>query len=448
MKRNLIVMVAFLLGGTATLIGVPGVALAQRPLQPVQHVYPDSTLEEIQQALDNGGTVYFDRLTKQSRVYREYNQVARIYPDLPPSTTDPARGFNIGTFGKDVSIIGLLGPRGERPKINGGTVVFRAGRFPSLGFLGFPVNFRIENLELFNPDLGLPALLYSRIGIWINELGAQSTVKNCKITITGKETDEGHSVNHSVGIWFFLQATQPQAPPSGAVIDIMNNTIIGTKIHEGIHADSFWPVTPGVTPPRALIINNTVDVMNLGGYPNKLGTNGATIATAIILSGNVSNSIVAYNTIRGDARTPNVTPKVEALGILLGAITPNDIQSNVTVVANDSSALTSDFQLRMDAIVSESNVALNSFGPAGSAGVICSGRDNRFVSNHFNGSYPGWASPASGPGLFWFTTASSGNKVVATKLNGPPNGFDICGQVLDESGGANEIPGYERCQKR
>jgi hypothetical protein len=446
MKRHMILTVALLLGSAATLlVAVPGVALAQIPLQPVQYVYPDSTLAEIQQALDTGGTVYFDRLTKVSRQYGEYNQVARNFPDLPPSSSDPAKGFNVGTYGKEVHIIGLLGPNRERPKINGGTIVFRIGTLASVGFLGLPVDFRIENLELFNPDLGMPQLLYSRIGIWINILGARSTVHNCKITVTGKETDPGHAVNHSVAIWFYLPTTQPPAPPSGATIDITNNTIIVSRAHEGLHADSFWPVTPGVTPPRVFIGNNTVDVTKLGGYPNKGGTNGATIGTAVVLTGNVPNSIVTNNTIRGDGRSPNATPPVEALGLLAGLITPNDTLTNVTIAGNDLSGFTGHFQMRMRG--SLSTVALNSFGSADGAGVLCSGDHNNFVNNRFYGPYPGWAPPANGPGLFWFTGTGSGNTVESTKLNGGPNGMDICGQVRDDTGGANEIRGYERCGK-
>jgi hypothetical protein len=108
MRRHLIVTLAFLSGGYA---------LAQAPLEPVQHVYPDSTLAEIQQAIDSGGTVYFERLTKTTKEYGDYNQVASSTPDVP---ANPPKGFNIGKNGKDVNIIGVLGPNGERPKINGG----------------------------------------------------------------------------------------------------------------------------------------------------------------------------------------------------------------------------------------------------------------------------------------------------------------------------------------
>jgi hypothetical protein len=228
------------------------------------------------------------------------------------------------------------------------------------------------------------------------------------------------------------------------VIDITANTIIGYGIHEGIHADSFWPVTPEFTPPRVFIGDNMVDVTKLGGFPNKLGTDGATIATAILLQGNVPNSIVANNRITGDARSPGVTPKVEAVGIGLAG-SPGDSLSNVTVLGNDSSLYSADFQLWIQPIASDSRITSNSLGSATVAGVLCRGHSNQFVNNRFDGPYPGWPPSAGGPGLFWFTTASHANMVESTKLNGPPEGSDICDQVLDETGGANEIRGYERC---
>jgi hypothetical protein len=420
------------------------VAFAARPLEPVQHVYPDSTLEEIQQAIDNGGTVLFDRLTKQTRQYGEYNQVASSTPDLPPTTANPAKGFNIGKNGKDVNIIGLLGPNGERPKINGGTAVFRVGTFAGFGFLGLPVSFKIENLELYNPDMTAASGLYSRIGIWVmNALGAQSRINNCKITITGKESDPGHMNNHSVSIWFYLAANQP--PPSGARIDVTNNTIIGTRIHEGLHVDSFWPDTPGFTPPRAFVGNNTVIATNLRGFANKGGTNGATVNTAIFVGGNLANSIVANNIIRGYGRSPGLTPRQENIAIGLQTAGTAEMDSaNITVVGNDSSSFTGDFQLWMETIISESTVAGNSFGPASAAGVMCRGRDNRFDENRFYGDYPGWDRSANGPGLFWFTKTSRGNLVTSTRLNA--HGSDICGQLFDETSGDNTIPGFENCR--
>jgi hypothetical protein len=426
----LFVLATFLSGG--------GRAWAQTPIEPVQHVYPQSTLEEIQRAIDNGGTVYFHA--------GEYHQIRRNAPDLPPTSSDPAKGFNIGKYGKDVDIIGVPGPDGERPHIYGGTVAFRVGRFPSLGFTGLPVNFRIENLELFNPDLGSPLQIYSRIGVWVNLLGARSTIRNCKFTVTGKDTDPSHAMNHSVAIWFYLQSSQPQAPPSGAVIEIADNTVLALKTHEGIHADSFWPANPGFVPPRVLMTNNVVEVLNLNGFPNRSGTNGATLASAIILQGNLSNSLVANNTIRGYGRSPGLIPNVEAVGISLWSGSPADVMANATVIGNDTSGFTGDFQVRVGTTVSASAIVHNSFGPAQIAGVLCSGRDNAFVNNHFYGQYPGWSSSGVGPGLFWFDQASHGNTVEAMKLNAAPYGFEICGQIFDEAHGANAVPGYGRCQ--
>jgi hypothetical protein len=118
----------------------------------------------------------------------------------------------------------------------------------------------------------------------------------------------------------------------------------------------------------------------------------------------------------------------------------------VTIVGNDASSFIGDYQLWMQTIVSGSTIARNSFGPATSAGVVCYGHDNWFVNNHFYGTYPGWP-PSTGPGLFWFPTTSRANIVEATKLNTPPHGTDICGQVLNETIGANLIRGYEKCGK-
>lgn len=118
----------------AAVVAAASFALAQSPLQPVQYVNPSSTLQEIQQALDNGGTVFFQ--------YGEYNQILSSTPDLPPSPANPAKSLAIGRNGKDVNVIGLLSPNGQRPRINGGNVVFRVGS------VGKAVNFRIENLEI------------------------------------------------------------------------------------------------------------------------------------------------------------------------------------------------------------------------------------------------------------------------------------------------------------
>jgi len=447
---------AYLLGIAAMLLGLPGATLARIELEPVQHVYPDSTYQEIQQAIDNGGTVYFHRLTRLTGQYGEYDQIASSTPDVPATSMAAARdkGFFIGKFGKDVDIIGILAPNGSRPKINGGTVVFRVGIFARMGILGLPVNFRIENLELANPDMADAPLMKSRIGIMVvSVLGAQSIINNCKFTIIGKQTDPGHQNNHSVAIWYYLVNSSSATPPvNGARIDITNNTVIASGVHEGIHVDNYWPVTPGYTAPRTFVSNNTLHLRNLCGYPNQNGTNGATVGAGILVVGNLSDSIVTNNAITGDGRSPGLTPRVESVAVRLGragaAGTGSGDQSlsNVTVAGNDFSSFASDFHLLIGSVVVGSTIGRNSIGPADRAGVMCDGHDNQFVNNHFYGPYLGWAPPASGPGLFWFTTISSNNTVEATKLNGPSEGADICGQVLDESVAANNIRGYEKCR--
>ena len=323
-----------------------------------------------------------------------------------PSATNPPKGFNIGKNGKDVDIIGVLGPDGERPRINGGTFPFRVGAFAPLGFVGQPVNFRIENLELNNPDIG-GAPMYPRVGIWVlNTAGSQSTIHNCKITIIGKDTDTGIANNHSVGIWFYLgtadMGTGPaQRPPSAARIDVTNNTVIGVKVHEAIHVDSFWPESPTFRAPRAYVNNNTVTVTSLGGFANKLGNGGATLASAIVLAGNLSDSMLANNTIRGDGRSPNLTPSVEAAAItLLPANTTGDILDNVTVIGNDLSLFAGDVQLWGETVVTGAKVSLNSLGPATLAGVLWRGADSWLVGNHFYGLYPGWLVSSSARACF------------------------------------------------
>jgi hypothetical protein len=408
-------------------------------------VYPDSTYEEIQQALDTGGTVYFHRQTRQTAEYGEYNQIKSSTPDVPAATMADVRdkGFFLGKNGRDVDVIGVLGPNGERPKINGGTIPFRVGAFLRMGLLGLPMNFRIENLELVDPDMADAPLFYSRIGVMVvSVLGAQSTVNNCKITVTGKETDPGHANNHSVAIWFYLTRYEPIPPPSGARIDVTNNTIVAAKVHEGIHVDNYWPELPGVMPPRAFVNGNTVQLSKLLGFGNW--------GNGIVVGGHLPNAIITGNTVMGDGRSPGLNPAVQTAALRIRPLPglPDSSLGGATVTGNDSSLFKGDYHLWLGSTVSHSTVAQNLFGPADRAGVMCDAEGNRFVNNHFTGVYPGWSTVTSGPGLFWFTAASGDNTLEATKLNDPPYGFDICGQVLDDTGGANVIHGEEKCRNR
>jgi hypothetical protein len=180
----------------------------------------------------------------------------------------------------------------------------------------------IENLELVQPSM-VTAPLYARIGIWVyNALGTESTIRNCKITIAAKETDPGHANNRSVGIWFHLGAGQVPTPRNGARIDVVSNTVGAAGVHEAIHVDSFWPEMPAFTPPRAFVNGNTVVVSKLGGCANKLGTNGATLAAAMVLAGSISHSIVTNNTMPGDGRSPGLR-----LGLRLGSCEVHPVQA-------------------------------------------------------------------------------------------------------------------------
>ena len=163
-------------------------------------------------------------------------------------------------------------------------------------------------------------------------------------------------------------------------------------------------------------------------------------------TGSLKNSIIRNNEFTGSAE----------FGIYLADTTefgPNASKSNV-FSGNDLSAFTAVVSQVMIGPSSHDNFfgpedgngsAGNSFGFAEVAGAIVDGHHNFFEDEHFLGEYPGWEPCADGPGLFWFTAASYGNKVVSTKLNEPPHGPDICCQVWDESG-ANKVPGSKRCK--
>jgi len=454
--------------------GFTGQASAQALLQPVQYVNPGSTLQQIQAAIDNGGTVFFE--------YGEYNQLKSTSPGTP----NTGKSFNSGKYGNEVHIIGLPASDGTRPKINGGSVPFKIGIFSD--FPGLPVNFKIENIEISNPDMAGAGLLYSRIGIMVlDALGTQVTINHCKITITGNESDPGHANNYSAAIWFRVLGKSP--PPGGARVHITNNEIIGSKINMGIGLGQFWPETPTFTAPRFFVDNNRISVSNLRGSGTDSG--------AITLHGNLSNAVLTNNTITGDARSPGYNKRSSAIIHVDYPSRPDLYSKKLAVIGNSTSfrdpdsgdlfTFTGDYQLYLGDIVYDSVVVGNRFesgkaaiaqcsispgshnnyfgfdsygsvlpGGAAAAGVVCHGHDNWFEDNHFYGDYPGWRPCADGPGLFWFTDTSYNNRVVATKLNGPPYGHDICCQVLDETDnpktpkydGKNEIPGYDKCRNK
>lgn len=454
MTQHFVSKITLVLGSIAAAIG-GGIAQAQTPLEPRQHVYPDSTQQEIQQAIDNGGTVYFERFTKATHQYGEYNQIASSRPDVAPQTSAEVKnnGYFVGRNGKDVDIIGVLGPAGERPKMNGGTVPFRIGTMAGYGFFGLPVNFKIENLEIFNPDLTAPGGMYSRIAIWaINVIGKRSIVNNCKITITGKETDPSPLGNASAAVFILLFDNSSAAlvptstrPTTGASIDITNNTIVAARIHNAIGVAGYWPSADTFTPPRVFISNNTIYVKSLVGHGEDLGA-------AINLGGDLSNSIVTSNVVQGDGRFPGADPAQVSTAIRIGRPRPGEMYSaNLTIVGNDSSSFTGDYQVWMTDLASWSTVARNLLGPATIAGVWCQGHDNTFDRNHFYGAYPGWWPFGDGPGLIQFAKTSAGNRLGASALNFDG---DMCGQLIDETDnlttteydGANFLPGY-RCSR-
>lgn len=279
-----------------------------------------------------------------------------------------------------------------------------------------------------------------------NALGSESVIHNCKITVNGKTTDMGAAMSHSAGIWFWLAASA-QSLASGARIEITSNEITGAEVSAGVVLGQFRYETPSYMPPSLLIDSNVIDVSRLRGY----GGSGA----AVFLAGGWPNSAVTHNILRGDARFPGF--KSMAIDYARsGELT----SSNITVAGNDSSGFIGDIQLYLDRIVSGGSVTGNAFGPAGVAGAMSYGRESSFKDNHFYGPYPGWEPAGGGLGLFWFAntkvSTSQGNTLVATKLNGPPYGFDECTQVFDETDdpgtpaydGANKFPGIKKCANK
>jgi hypothetical protein len=79
------------------------------------------------------------------------------------------------------------------------------------------------------------------------------------------------------------------------------------------------------------------------------------------------------------------------------------------------------------------------------AGIVVVGNDNDLVIEQFWGSYLGTAATTPLP-CIWLQPLSSGNRVTALKYGSPPQGADVCMQVLDE--GSNVVPGLERCRRR
>ncbi|MDZ7637595.1 MAG: hypothetical protein U5J83_05005 [Bryobacterales bacterium] len=116
------------------------------------------------------------------------------------------------------------------------------------------------------------------------------------------------------------------------------------------------------------------------------------MARLVILSraiGHLLNSIVATNTVSGDARSANLTPTQEAVGILIDRFGEGKTAS-VIVAGNDLAAFTADIQTAVDDNGLSGTIQRNAMGPATIAGVLCSGKENRFINNHFVGAYPGW----------------------------------------------------------
>jgi hypothetical protein len=311
-----LVVAAWVAGAMA---GFTGEASAQALLQPVQYVNPASPLQQIQAAIDNGGTVFFE--------YGEYNQIKSPTPNIP----NTGNGFYLGRYGHEVHIIGVTDPDGARPKIYGGSLAFRSP---------FPVNFTIENIEISNPDMAGAGLFYSRIGIMVlDALGTEVTINNCKITVTGNDIDPGLGNNYSSGIWIRLGGKNP--PPSGASVHITNNEIIGSKIRMGIGLGHFFAETSNFTAPRFFVDHNAITLSDLRGAP----VPGAVPDAGILTHGNVSNSVITNNLVTGDGGSQGFKSSAMAFWDSVDAQNVLRLSENITVSDNDSSSFTGEYQI-------------------------------------------------------------------------------------------------------
>lgn len=79
------------------------------------------------------------------------------------------------------------------------------------------------------------------------------------------------------------------------------------------------------------------------------------------------------------------------------------------------------------------------------AGMVVSSNGNELIDEQFLGNYPGVGASPPVP-CVWLRPGSVGNRVMALKYQGSPQGFDVCTQLLDQ--GSNQIMGERKCAAR
>jgi hypothetical protein len=181
--------------------------------------------------------------------------------------------------------------------------------------------------------------------------------------------------------------------------------------------------------------------MNIDGTKSTVVRNNAITSAQDIDNG----SFIDVQTVRDAIVKDN-----SFLGTGFLAIDMYDNSSNNHFIHNDLSELHTGLMSIL--LHGEGNSAKNNnIGPPGQwGGLGLRGSNNSAVNNIFHGDYPGWSEefgPDGSPvekGCVAFSSVSNNNMVTEIKLAGAPNGFDICGQVLD-FGINNFVPGYEKC---
>ncbi len=389
--------------GAAALCGVARAARAQKAPARSIEVWPTDSYQTIQAAIDNGGTVHFHLGT--------YTQLKSPTPSIPST----GKSFHIGRGMQDVDIVGEIGKNGERPIISGGNIPFRVQYKP--------IRFKIENMEIFQPDVAGGGPKNSRIGVFIyadEKTGPtfiSGTVNNCKVTIDGdRNPPPGWNV-YSIALW-----CPTYTPMTGSTLSITNNEVFANNILAGIGVGHF---THGPeAPPRTIIDGNKIHVSYLRG--------GVQPSFALGTHGNLSNLIMTRNIVTDDPRVPpGFVPGLRSVAI--GFINSSKHhKTNYAVVArNDSAGFTGSYaQSFVDSDVENSNFSNNTYGfvdPSGMAGAYVLGNNCSFVNEQFIGDYPG---KPTFP-CFLLPEGSFGNVVHALKTNSALQGVNKCSQIID-----------------
>jgi hypothetical protein len=157
------------------------------------------------------------------------------------------------------------------------------------------------------------------------------------------------------------------------------------------------------------------------------------------LFGGASRNIVARNVLEGSGQ----------IGIVVGDDPGWENSEGNSFLANDLQGFDSDYGIQTRHHSIGNRFVGNTIGSASGWGIHAEGTSDEFINNRFIGQYEGFGTY---PDVFVILeVGSQGNLVVAVKDETSPNGFDLCGRVLDLNLSVspftttNEVPGLERC---